>query len=235
MNETGMSETGMSETGKQPQLHRSWMEVLDEEFDKPYMTQLRQFLVAEKQRRAVVYPPGPFIFNALNTTHFDKVAVVILGQDPYHGPNQAHGLSFSVRRGVRLPPSLRNVYRELQTSLGIAPAAHGELTHWAEQGVLLLNTTLTVRAGQPKSHAGQGWETFTDRIIDVLNVGREGLVFLLWGSHAGTKVRRIDRNRHLILKAVHPSPLSAHSGFFGCGHFVKVNEHLKGRGQAPID
>ncbi|MDJ0835813.1 MAG: uracil-DNA glycosylase [Acidobacteriota bacterium] len=226
----------MSEANrKQPQLHASWMEVLGDEFEKPYMAQLRQFLIEEKRRGAVVYPPGSLMFNALNTTHFDKVKVVILGQDPYHGRNQAHGLSFSVMRGVKPPPSLVNMFRELQTSLGIHPAAHGDLTHWAQQGVLMLNTTLSVRAGQPKSHAGKGWETFTDRVIDVLNAEREGLAFVLWGRHAGTKAARIDRTRHLILTAPHPSPYSAHSGFFGCGHFVRVNEHLKARGEAPID
>lgn len=219
---------------KTPQLHPSWLEVIGDEFEQPYMATLRQFLVAEKKRYNV-YPPGPLIFNALNTTPFDRVRVVLLGQDPYHGPNQAMGLCFSVQRGVRTPPSLINMYKEMQQSMGIPPAPHGDLSHWADQGVLLLNTTLTVRAGQAKSHAGKGWERFTDRIIDVLAQQREGLVFLLWGRHAGAKAQRIDPRRHLILNAPHPSPLSAHAGFFGCGHFVKVNQHLQGRGEAEID
>jgi len=219
---------------KKPEMAASWLEHLGEEFDKPYMASLRAFLVEEKKRFAV-YPPGSMIFNAFNTTPLDKVRVVILGQDPYHGPGQAHGLSFSVLRGVRPPPSLVNIYKEIHQSLGIPPAPHGELTSWAEQGVLLLNTTLTVRASAAKSHAGQGWETFTDKVMDVLNRERQGLVFLLWGRHAGVKAQRIDRKRHLVLTSAHPSPLSAHSGFFGCGHFVAVNRHLESLGQTPVD
>ena len=219
---------------KKPQLHQSWLDALGDEFEKPYMAQLKAFLVDEKKRFRV-YPPGPMMFNALNTTHLDQVKVVILGQDPYHGPNQAHGLCFSVQRGVPTPPSLRNMYQELHQSLGIPPAQHGNLTAWAEQGVLLLNTTLSVRASQPKSHAGQGWEVFTDRIIDLVNSRRENVVFLLWGRHAGNKAERIDGNRHLILKAPHPSPLSAHAGFFGCGHFVTTNQYLEQHGLTPID
>ena len=219
---------------KKPQLHATWLVHLEAEFSKPYMQSLRQFLVQEKTV-APVYPPGPLIFNALNTTPLDAVKVVILGQDPYHGPGQAHGLSFSVNRGVRPPPSLENIFKELRDSLGIQPAGHGDLSSWAAQGVLLLNTTLTVRARTPKSHAGKGWETFTDRVIDVLNQQREGLVFMLWGRHAGAKTERIDRQRHLILNAPHPSPFSAHSGFFGCGHFIAANRHLEQRGEAPID
>ena len=226
----------MTETSapKKPQLEAGWLQVLGDEFAKPYMARLRAFLAEEKKRYAV-YPPGPLMFNALNTTPFEAVKVVILGQDPYHGPNQAHGLCFSVNRGVPLPPSLINIYKELHTSLGIAPAAHGNLTHWAEQGVLLLNTTLSVRAHQAKSHAGQGWETFTDAVIQALNARREGLVFLLWGSHAGQKAAMIDGRRHLVLRCPHPSPLSASRGFFGCGHFVKANDYLKARGLEPID
>jgi len=219
---------------KPPQLHSSWLVHLEEEFQKPYMQALRQFLVREKQA-APVYPPGPLIFNAFNATPFEIVKVVILGQDPYHGPGQAHGLSFSVNRGVQPPPSLENIYKELRDSLGIEPARHGDLSSWAKQGVLLLNTTLTVRARTPKSHAGQGWETFTDRVIEILNREREGLVFMLWGRHAGTKAQAIDGQRHLILSAPHPSPFSAHSGFFGCGHFVAANRHLERRNSAPID
>lgn len=219
---------------KKPQLHDSWLDVIGEEFEKPYMHKLRAFLVEEKRRNATVYPPGPMMFNAMNITPFDKVKVVLLGQDPYHGPNQAHGLCFSVQRGIQPPPSLVNMYKELHQSLGIPPARHGDLSTWAKQGVLLLNTTLSVRAGQPKSHAGQGWETFTDRIIEVLNDQREGLIFVLWGGHAGKKTALINPQKHLILKAPHPSPLSASRGFFGCGHFAKINEYLRSRGEQPI-
>jgi uracil-DNA glycosylase len=223
----------MSDDRKTPQLDSSWLAVMGDEFEKPYMSQLRAFL-REEMKRYKVYPPGPLFFNAMNLTPFDKVKVVILGQDPYHGPNQAHGLCFSVNRGVEPPPSLVNIFKELQQSLGIPPARHGELTHWAEQGVLLLNTTLSVRAGNAASHAGHGWEFFTDRVIAELVRGREGLVFLLWGAHAGKKAVMID-GRHLVLKCPHPSPLSASRGFFGCGHFVKVNQHLSARGMTPID
>jgi uracil-DNA glycosylase len=221
-------------SNKKPQLPESWLKVIGGEFEKPYMHALRKFLVEEKQRGATVYPPGPMMFNAMNTTAFDKVKVVLLGQDPYHGPNQAHGLCFSVQRGVAPPPSLVNMYRELQQSLNIQPARHGDLSSWAKQGVLLLNTTLSVRAGQPKSHAGKGWETFTDSIIKALNDHREGLVFVLWGGHAGKKASLVDSQKHLILKAPHPSPLSASRGFFGCGHFVQINDYLKRRGEQPI-
>lgn len=222
------------DTPRKPELEASWLEVLDDEFAKPYMASLRAFL-AEEKRRHRVFPPGKLMFNALNTTPFSDVKVVVLGQDPYHGPNQAHGLSFSVNRGVPIPPSLVNIYKELETSLGIQPAAHGDLTSWAKQGVLLLNTTLSVRAHQAKSHAGRGWETFTDRIIHELNERREGLVFLLWGSHAGQKAKMINGRKHLVLRSVHPSPLSAYRGFFGCGHFVKTNEYLGSRNLTPID
>lgn len=219
---------------RKPQIEASWLAVLEDEFEKPYMADLRAFLVAEKQEHTV-FPPGGEIFNAFNLTPFDQVRVVILGQDPYHGPGQAHGLSFSVKRGVRPPPSLENIFKEIHDSLGLERPNHGELTHWAEQGVLLLNTTLTVRRRSPKSHAGKGWEEFTDRVIDELNQQREGLVFILWGRHAQNKSSRIDHNKHLILKAPHPSPYSADRGFFGCGHFVSTNQHLEALGQAPID
>lgn len=219
---------------KQPQLEPSWLAVLGDEFDKPYMVALRAFLRAE-MARFQVYPPGPLFFQAMNATAFDKVKVVILGQDPYHGPGQAHGLSFSVNRGVDIPPSLANIYKELNQSLGIVPARHGDLSHWAEQGVLLLNTTLSVRAHSPKSHAGQGWEVFTDRIISELAQRRQGLVFLLWGNHAGQKASMIDGRRHLVLKCAHPSPLSASRGFLGSGHFVKANQYLSSQNQATID
>ena len=222
------------EEKRKPQLEASWLEALADEFEQPYMQELRAFLQQEK-KQFEVYPPGPLIFNAFNTTPLDKVKVVILGQDPYHGPGQAHGLSFSVRKGVRTPPSLVNMYQEIQNSLGIPPGRHGELTAWAEQGVLMLNTTLTVRRSQPKSHAGKGWETFTDRVIRVLDEQKQGLVFMLWGAHAKAKSALINHNKHLVLAAPHPSPYSARSGFFGCGHFAKANDYLQTQGQPPID
>ncbi|MBL8995049.1 MAG: uracil-DNA glycosylase [Spirochaetia bacterium] len=215
-------------------LHPSWLAHLAEEFEKPSMVKLREFLVEEKKKH-LVYPPGKEIFNALDSTPFDQVKVVILGQDPYHGPGQAHGLCFSVRRGTPVPPSLVNIFKELQTDIGIPTPTHGELTFWAEQGVLLLNTSLTVRAHAPQSHSGKGWEEFTDRVIEVLNQKREHLVFLLWGSPAQRKAERVDPRRHCILKAPHPSPLSAYRGFFGCRHFSKTNEYLASQGIAPID
>lgn len=224
----------MAEQKKQPQLHSSWLDVMGDEFDKPYMQNLRQFLLEEK-RRATVYPPGSMMFNALNLTPFDQARVVVLGQDPYHGPNQAHGLSFSVQRGIKPPPSLQNIFTELRDSLGIPPSQHGDLSSWAEQGVLMLNAVLSVRARTPRSHANQGWEEFTDRIITELNEKREGLVFVLWGRYAGEKAAHIDRSKHLILKSPHPSPYSADRGFFGCGHFVKINEYLQERGETPIE
>ncbi|MCB9527277.1 MAG: uracil-DNA glycosylase [bacterium] len=219
---------------KRPKLPDSWLAVLGDEFETPHMQALRAFL-AEEQRAHRVYPPNRDIFNAFWLTPFDAVRVVILGQDPYHGPNQAHGLCFSVRRGVPPPPSLQNIFREIDDEIGIPRPDHGELTHWAEQGVLLLNAVLTVRAHQANSHRGQGWERFTDRVISELDARREGLVFVLWGSPAKQKAARVDRKKHLVLTAAHPSPLSAHKGFFGCGHFARVNEHLQARGEAPID
>lgn len=200
------------------------------------MDALRDFLLQEKQQNKVIYPPSSLIFNALNTTPLNQVKVVIIGQDPYHGPNQAHGLSFSVQRGVALPPSLRNIFHELHTDLGVPIPRHGDLTHWAEQGVLLLNSVLTVEAGQPTSHQKQGWEDFTDHVIDVLNQQREHIVFILWGAYAQRKGQRIDPNKHLILKAAHPSPLAANrGGFFGCKVFSKSNNYLKQNGIEPID
>lgn len=200
------------------------------------MDALRDFLLQEKQQNKVIYPPSSLIFNALNTTPLNQVKVVIIGQDPYHGPNQAHGLSFSVQRGVALPPSLRNIFHELHTDLGVPIPKHGDLTHWAEQGVLLLNSVLTVEAGQPTSHQKQGWEDFTDHVIDVLNQQREHIVFILWGAYAQRKGQRIDPNKHLILKAAHPSPLAANrGGFFGCKVFSKSNNYLKQNGIEPID
>ncbi len=216
------------------QLEPSWLEVLAEEFEQPYMAELRSFLAAEKQRHEV-YPPGPEMFAAFEHTPFDAVRVVVLGQDPYHGPGQAHGLCFSVRRGVRTPPSLQNIFKELHASVGVPRPSHGELTHWAQQGVLLLNTVLSVRASQANSHRGRGWERFTDRAIEALASQREGLVFVLWGAAAGRKASMIDPSRHLILTSPHPSPLSAHRGFFGCGHFSAIARHLSERGESPID
>ena len=215
-------------------LEPSWLAHLREEFDRHYMQDLRAFLVAEKAKHRI-FPPGGEIFSAFAHTPFDKVRVVILGQDPYHGPGQAHGLCFSVRRGVRPPPSLRNIFKELNGSLGVPLPEHGELTTWADQGVLLLNTVLTVRAHQANSHRNQGWEPFTDRVISLLNERRDGLVFVLWGSAAGKKASMIDGERHRILRSPHPSPLSAHRGFFGCGHFEAINAHLCALGQPPIN
>jgi len=216
------------------QLEASWLAHLAPEFEQPYMASLRAFLGEEKQA-GPVFPPGRDIFNAFAYTPFDQARVVILGQDPYHGPGQAHGLCFSVRRGVRPPPSLQNIFKELQADLNCPIPDHGELTHWATQGVLLLNTVLTVRAHQANSHRDQGWERFTDRVIDLLNERREGLVFVLWGSAAGRKASMIDDSKHLILRSPHPSPLSAYRGFFGCGHFSQINAYLERRGQVPID
>jgi len=217
------------------QLQTSWLSRLQDQFDQQYMQTLREFLVTRKQHRAVIYPPGSQIFNALNSTPFEQVRVVILGQDPYHGPGQAHGLCFSVLPGVRIPPSLANIYREIQSDLGIALPTHGNLQSWAEQGVLLLNAVLTVEHGQAGSHQGKGWETFTDAVVQSLTDGRDGLVFMLWGSYAQKKGAAIDRRKHLVLKAPHPSPLSAHRGFLGCKHFSSANNYLLQHQQEPIN
>ena len=207
-------------------LEPSWKQVLNDEFDKPYMLALRQFLRQEKQSGKQIFPPGPDIFNALNSTPFDKVRVVILGQDPYHGPGQAHGLCFSVQHGVATPPSVQNIYKELKADLGLEIPSHGNLSAWAEQGVLLLNAVLTVQAGNANSHQGKGWELFTDQIVALLNARRENLVFMLWGSYAQRKGAMIDRKRHLVLQSPHPSPLSAHRGFLGNRHFSSANRYL---------
>ncbi len=218
------------------QLEDEWKQVLGAEFLSPYMQSLRDFLEAEKKAGKVIYPAGAQFFNALNTTPLSQVKVVILGQDPYHGPGQAHGLSFSVRKGVPAPPSLQNIFREIQQDLGIPPSRHGELTHWAEQGVLLLNAVLSVEAGQAASHQNRGWEQFTDAVVRVLNEQCEHLVFLLWGAYAQRKGRFIDAQRHLVLKAAHPSPLAANrGGWFGCRHFSQANRYLEAHGLAPID
>jgi len=218
------------------QLDASWKYALSDFLLGEKMDALKAFLLEEKQANKVIYPPSGLIFNALNTTPLEQVKVVILGQDPYHGPNQAHGLSFSVQRGVALPPSLRNIFHELNTDLGLDIPKHGDLTRWAEQGVLLLNSVLTVEAAQPTSHQKRGWEEFTDHVIDVLNEQREHIVFILWGAYAQRKGQRIDPNKHLILKAAHPSPLAANrGGFFGCKVFSKTNNYLKQHGIEPID
>ena len=213
----------------------SWKARIGEYLERPDMQALSAFLRAEKQAGKVIYPPGPDIFAAFEHTPFDQVRVVILGQDPYHGPNQAHGLCFSVRPGVQVPPSLQNIFKEIQRDLGIAPPDHGCLTPWADRGVLLLNAVLTVERGNANSHQGKGWEGFTDAAIDALNREREGIVFMLWGSYAQRKGQLIDARRHRVLKSVHPSPLSAHRGFLGCGHFSAANTYLEEHGQAPID
>jgi uracil-DNA glycosylase len=215
-------------------LDSSWKNRLAPEFEKTYMVELRQFLLERKRAGAVIYPPGDLIFNAMNSTPFDDVSVVILGQDPYHGPGQAHGLCFSVQEGVAVPPSLVNIYKELEADLANGVPAGGNLQHWAEQGVLLLNSVLTVERGQAGAHQGKGWERFTDHIVSQLNESREGLVFMLWGSYAMKKGAVIDRDRHLVLTAPHPSPLSAYRGFFGCQHFSKANEWLEQKGRQPI-
>ena len=216
-------------------LHPSWQTVLGAEFDQPYMQNLKTFLKNEKNAGKVIYPPGAQIFNAFNHTPFDQVRVVIIGQDPYHGPGQAHGLSFSVQPGVRLPPSLLNIFKEIEGDLGIRMSGNGDLTPWADQGVLLLNATLTVEQANAGSHQGKGWEQFTDAAIRALNEGRDGLVFVLWGSYAQKKGAVIDANRHLVIKSVHPSPLSAHRGFFGNHQFSRINDYLISRGEAPVN
>ena len=224
----------MSET-RDIRLESSWKQRLADEFNQGYMQDLRAFLLERKQAGAVIYPPGPLIFNALDSTPFEQVRVVILGQDPYHGPGQAHGLCFSVREGVETPPSLVNIYQEIAQDLGLPIPDSGNLEHWASQGVLLLNAVLTVERGRAGAHQGKGWERFTDRVVQLLNDERDGVVFLLWGSYAIKKGAAIDRKRHLVLTAPHPSPLSAYRGFFGCKHFSKANRYLQERGQSPIN
>jgi len=217
-----------------PQIDQEWKEVLTEEFQKPYFEILRKFLVEEK-KVFVIYPPGKNIFEAFNRAPFSEVKVVILGQDPYHGPGQAHGLCFSVPSGVVFPPSLQNILKELESDLGIPFPESGDLSKWADQGVLLLNATLTVRANQAGSHQGNGWEQFTDAAIRNLSERHTGLVFLLWGNYARNKKNLIDLGKHLILEAPHPSPLSVYRGFFGCRHFSVVNKWLEKNGKLPID
>ena len=236
----------MNTTADRVRLEASWKNALRPEFDAGYMQKLRAFLVAEKQARKVVYPKGDQIFAALDSTPLDAVKVVIIGQDPYHGPNQAHGLCFSVRPGVPAPPSLVNIFQEINTDMaddevpygradGAVPAGHASLAPWARQGVLLLNAVLTVVAGRAGSHQGRGWETFTDRVVEAINREREHVVFMLWGSYAQKKGAVVDRRGHLVLTAPHPSPLSAHRGFFGCRHFSKANQYLVEHGIMPVN
>lgn len=224
-----------TEVAKNINLEESWLQVLQPEFAKPYFAGLKNFLLDEKSKYAV-FPPGSQVFAALNLTPFNSVKVVILGQDPYHGAGQAHGLCFSVPKGIKPPPSLVNIFKEIQEDMGVKmPVNNGFLENWAKQGVLLLNATLTVRANMAGSHQNRGWETFTDKIISELSARRQNLVFLLWGRYAQNKEALVDGSRHLILKAAHPSPFSAYNGFFGCKHFSKANQYLQEHNMEPID
>ena len=216
-------------------INDSWKEVLKSEFNKPYFLQIVNFLRTEKLAGKTIYPPGQLMFNTFNTTPFDHVKVVLLGQDPYHGPGQAHGLCFSVQTGISPPPSLINIFKELNSDIGMPIPNHGNLTKWAEQGVLLLNASLTVRANEPMSHAKIGWAEFTDTVIKKISDQRKHVVFILWGKFAQEKQVLIDETKHLVLKAAHPSPFSANNGFFGCRHFSKTNEYLAKNGTDPID
>ncbi|MCW5908826.1 MAG: uracil-DNA glycosylase [Chitinophagales bacterium] len=216
------------------QLHQSWKEALNEEFQQPYFPAIKQFILEQKRKGKTVYPPGPLIFTAFNLTPFNELKVVIIGQDPYHGAGQAHGLCFSVQHGVKPPPSLVNIFKEIKSDLGIEPPAHGNLEKWATQGVLLLNASLTVNAGEPNSHAGCGWHTFTNAVIKKISEQKEHVVFLLWGKFAQEKEALIDTSKHLVLKAAHPSPYSA-DRFFGCRHFSITNEWLKQKGMSEVD
>ncbi len=216
------------------QIEESWKNALNDQFEQPYFAAIRAFLLQAKNDGKTIFPPGPLIFNAFNQTPFDRVKVVVLGQDPYHNPGEAMGLSFSVPKGVRIPPSLQNIYKEINRDLGLPVPNHGDLTHWAQQGVLLLNAMLTVEAGKAGSHQNIGWQTFTDAVIHRLSEQRNGLVFLLWGRFAQGKKALIDPSRHLILEAAHPSPLAG-GAFSGCAHFSKANAYLAQQGVAPVD
>ena len=220
---------------RQVQIHAQWLKHLENEFEQEYMQGLSSFLRAQKAAGQVVYPNGENIFAAMNATPLDQVKVVIIGQDPYHGPGQAHGLSFSVPQGIAVPPSLKNIYKELAGDLGCKVPDHGNLSSWANQGVLLLNAVLTVQHANAGSHQGKGWERFTDKIIQIVNTQCQQVVFLLWGAYAQKKGRVIDQNRHLVMQAPHPSPLSAHRGFLGCQHFSRANEYLESQGKTPIN
>lgn len=225
----------MASSGKPIDLHPSWLAHLGPQFELPYMKHLKQFLLEEKKAGKIIFPESKNIFNAFNSTPLDQVKVVILGQDPYHGPRQAHGLCFSVQLGVPAPPSLQNIFKEIHRDLQLSIPRHGFLQEWANQGVFLLNATLTVEQGRAGAHQGMGWEQFTDKAIQVVSEAREGVVFLLWGSYAQKKAPLIDSRKHLILRAPHPSPLSAYRGFMGCGHFSQVNQYLLKQGETPID
>lgn len=231
----GTHKAGVSVPAPQPRIEESWRLQIGAEFGAPYMTQLRSFLKSELDAGKTIFPRTSEYFNAFNHTPFSRVRVVILGQDPYHGPGQAHGLCFSVRPGTPVPPSLVNIYKELSTDLGIPRAKHGHLMAWADRGALLLNSVLTVEQGKPAAHQGRGWETFTDRAIEALSREREGLAFVLWGAYAQKKGQVIDRKRHLVLEGRHPSPLSASRGFFGSRPFSKINAYFESRGEAPFD
>lgn len=224
----------MTKIKANPELEKSWLNELKNEFEKPYMENLKAFLLEDKKLHQI-FPPSQDIFNAFNRTPFDRVRVVILGQDPYHGKGQAHGLSFSVPKGVKPPPSLVNIFKEIHADLGIEPSKNGDLSKWAEQGVFLLNATLSVRENQAGSHQNKGWEIFTDEVIKTLSSKKTKLVFLLWGKYAQAKAELIDDKKHLVLKAPHPSPFSAHTGFLGCKHFSMVNQYLSTNGVTPID
>jgi len=230
-----MFEKNTNQVRIEPHLETGWKAALSEEFTKPYFIQIKSYLMDEKRNGQEVYPPAVSIFKAFDAAPFDTVRVVILGQDPYHGPGQAHGLSFSVPQGVGHPPSLRNIFKEVRDDTGAPIPVSGNLEGWARQGVLLVNAVLTVRASQPASHANIGWMTFTDAAIQRLSEWREGVVFMLWGKFAQQKLSLIDQSKHLVLQSVHPSPFSANKGFFGCRHFSKANEYLVERGQQPID
>lgn len=225
----------LSQTGNVIKIEDSWKEVLMDEFDKPYFKEIRQYLKSEKASGKVIYPPGPLIFNAFNTTPFHKVKVVIIGQDPYHGEGQAHGLCFSVQKGIKPPPSLVNIYKEMKSDLGLNPPPHGNLQSWAEQGVFLLNAMLTVEKDQPASHQKIGWQNFTDVAIQKLSDHRDKLVFILWGAFAQQKALLIDSNKHLIIKSPHPSPFSADKGFFGSKPFSKTNQWLESNGITAVN
>ena len=217
-----------------PQIEESWKHALREEFQSEYFTRLKDFLVNERSRYTI-YPPGPKIFNAFDSTPLQQVKAVILGQDPYHGKGQAHGLCFSVPKGIRPPPSLVNIFKEMQADLDLPLPAHGNLEAWTQQGVMLLNATLTVRAAQAGAHQNKGWEQFTDQVIRIISNQQDNVAFLLWGRYAQAKEKLIDQSKHLVLKAAHPSPFSAHNGFFGCRHFSKTNTFLESKGMEPID
>lgn len=216
------------------QIDNSWKEVLDDEFQKPYFAQIKQFILNEKNKGKKVYPPGSLIFNAFNLTPFDQLKVVVLGQDPYHGPGQAHGLCFSVPHGIKPPPSLVNIFKEIKNDLGITPPNHGNLEKWAKQGVLLLNASLTVNESEANSHVASGWHVFTDAVIKKISDLKTGVVFILWGKFAQDKAVLIDKQKHFVLTSAHPSPFSA-DRFFGCKHFSKTNELLVQQGKEPID